>query len=120
LSTRSASPRRRSARSGDEFYGLPFNRPASVALGTRERRARNRRLLRAAEVLQKHHVLPLIRERAPYKLIWWRSATIVMEHRRVLKIADGAAPIQWSNDWHAPDLYNVRKEVLEAEIASVE
>lgn len=39
-----------------------------------ERRSRNRRLLRAAKILQQRHVLPVIREKTLYKLICWRGA----------------------------------------------
>lgn len=53
---------------------------------TRERRARNRCLLRTTEVLQRQSVLLHIKDGQASKLVCWRSATVVLGHKTICTI----------------------------------
>lgn len=87
---------------------------------TKERRTRSKRLLRATEVLQKHSVVQSLKEKPAYKLVCWRSATVVMGHSRVCIISDGGSMVAWIPDWYAADLYTEKQDIIEAEINSIE
>lgn len=80
---------------------------------------RNRRLLRATEVLQGYSVMQSLKEKPAYKLVFWRSATVVMGHRRVCTINDGGSMVAWLPDWYAADLYTKKQDIIEAEINSI-
>lgn len=87
---------------------------------TKERRARNRRLLRATEVLQKYSVVQTLKSKPAYKLVCWRNATVVMGHKRVCTISDGGSMVAWLPEWYSADLYTEKQDIIEAESNSIE
>lgn len=56
---------------------------------TKERRTRNRRrLLRAAEILQRHSKLAGVKKKTAFNLVCWRSSSVVLGNRRIVEVRE--------------------------------
>lgn len=88
---------------------------------TKERRTRNRKLLRAAEALQKYSKLANVQNKKAFNLVvCCRSSSIVLGSRKVLEVREPDNNYSRMDDWYSADLYAEKKEAIVAEIMSIE
>mmetsp|Transcript_48222 Transcript_48222/g.135724 ORF Transcript_48222/g.135724 Transcript_48222/m.135724 type:complete len:83 (-) Transcript_48222:907-1155(-) len=81
---------------------------------------RNRKLLRAAEVMQKHSKLANVQSKKPFDLVCWRSSSIVIGSRKVLEVREPDNNYMWMDGRHSADLYSEKKDAIVAEIMMIE
>lgn len=86
----------------------------------KERRTRNRKLLRVAEVLQKCSKLAQVKEKTSFDLVCWRSSTVVLGSRRIVSVKEPDNNFTWADNWYTPDLYAEKQDIVIREIEAIE
>lgn len=78
----------------------------------KERRARNRKVLKATEVLQKHSKFAQVKEKTASDMVCWRSPTIVLVSRRIVTVREPDSIYIWADGWYSADLYSEKQDVV--------
>lgn len=86
----------------------------------KERRARNRRPLRAAEALQRHSKLDAVKNKTGFDVVWWKSSSIVLGSRGVVEVREPDNNYKWTDGWYGPNLYSEKQDCIISEVGAIE